>query len=310
MQTIALPQKIEYQKGAKFNQGQIIIEPCHPGYGITLGNSLRRVLISSLLGAAPVGVKINGVDHEFMTIPHLREDVLELIMNIKQLKLKIFSDEVVKLELDLHGEREVKASDIKKNSLVEIVNPDLVLGHITDMSGSLQAKIFVSRGMGYETIENRKKEEREIGYIEMDSIFSPVMSAGIKVENVRVGKMTNWDRLILDITTDGSISPEVAFKQAVKILIEQYNALLPDSQKAKEEGKLKKEDKGKKDKEAEAEIKEQPEEKEEGDQKNSEQDRRENKKAIKQEDKEETAGEEVEEEKPKRKRGRPRKTDN
>jgi DNA-directed RNA polymerase subunit alpha len=322
MQTVALPQKIEHQKGTKPNQSQITIEPCYPGYGITLGNSLRRVLLSSLLGAAPVGVKIKGVDHEFTTIPHFREDVLELIMNIKQLKLKIFSDEVVKLELDVHGEKEVKASDIKKNSLVEIANPDLVLGHITDMSGSLQAEIFVSQGMGYETIENREKEEREIGYIEMDSIFSPVMSAGIKVESVRVGKMTNWDRLILDITTDGTISPKVAFEQAVKILIEQYNALLPDSQKAKEEDNPLEKDKKEEDKKIDTEIQEEPEEKEGGDQENSEQDRQESNlpaqagKARKptpgrdrQESKEETAGEEVEEEKPKKKRGRPKKVD-
>ena len=137
MEKIALPQKIEFVKGSEENNKQIIIEPCYPGYGATIGNALRRVLLSSLPGAAVIGVKIKGADHEFMTLPHVKEDVLELILNLKRLRLKIFSEETVKLELDARGEKEVKASDIKRNSLVEIVNPNLVLGHITDMAGSL-----------------------------------------------------------------------------------------------------------------------------------------------------------------------------
>ena len=232
---IALPKKISYQKGTEANHGEIIIEPCFPGYGITLGNSLRRVLLSSLPGAAPIGVKIKGVDHEFMSLPHVKEDILEIILNLKQLKLKVYSDEKVKLELKVHGKKEIKASDITKNNEVEILNPDLVLGTITDMAGSFEAEILVSKGLGYETIETRENKEKEIGYIEMDSLFSPVLGVGIKVENVRVGKMTNWDKLILDVKTDGTMTPEEGFHQSVNILLEQFGAL-----KAVEEGKNKK----------------------------------------------------------------------
>lgn len=225
MEKIALPQKIEFVKGSEENNKQIIIEPCYPGYGATIGNALRRVLLSSLPGAAVIGVKIKGADHEFMTLPHVKEDVLELILNLKRLRLKIFSEETVKLELDARGEKEVKASDIKRNSLVEIVNPNLVLGHITDMAGSLSMEISVSQGAGYITVESRESVKNEISYIEMDSIFSPVLSVGVNIENVRIGKMTNWDKLILDLITDGTITPETAFHKAVDILINQFNAL-------------------------------------------------------------------------------------
>ncbi len=221
-----MPQKVDFIKGSGANNKLVVIEPCYPGYGATIGNALRRVLLSSLPGAAAIGVKIKGADHEFMALPHVKEDVLELILNLKKLRLKVFSDETVKLELDARGEKEVKASDIKKNSLVEIASPDLVLGHITDMAGSLIMEIFVSQGAGYITVESRESAKNEIGYIEMDSIFSPVMSVGVNIENVRIGKMTNWDRLILDLTTDGTITPEDAFHKSVDILINQFNALV------------------------------------------------------------------------------------
>ncbi|MDD4271807.1 MAG: DNA-directed RNA polymerase subunit alpha [Patescibacteria group bacterium] len=234
MEKIALPQKIEFIKSSKANNKQVVIEPCYPGYGATIGNALRRVLLSSLPGAAAVGVKIKGADHEFMTLPHVKEDVLELILNLKKLRLKVFTDETVTLELDARGEKEVKASDIKKNSLVEIANPDLVLGHVTDMAGSLSMEIFVARGAGYITVESRESAKNEIGYIEMDSIFSPVMSVGVNIENVRIGKMTNWDKLILDLTTDGTITPEDAFYKAVAILISQFNALVEKTGGAEE----------------------------------------------------------------------------
>lgn len=226
MQTIALPNKTSFKPGPDVNKGQIIIEPCFPGYGITLGNSIRRVLLSSLPGAAVVGVKIEGVQHEFMTLANLKEDILEFVLNLKMLRLKIFSDEIIKLELKVPGKNNITAADISKNSEVEIVNPKLKLGNITDMSGALNAEIFVSKGMGYETIENREKiREKETGYIEMDSIFSPILSVGVTVENIRVGKMTNWDKLLINITTDGSITPQEAFEKSVKILIEQFSSL-------------------------------------------------------------------------------------
>src|SRR3989338_7216482 len=160
-----------------------------------------------------------------MTLPHVKEDVLELVLNIKKLRLKIFSDEAVKLELDARGEKQVKAGDIKKNSLVEIANPDLVLGNITDMAGKLEMEIFVAKGLGYITVESRESDKHEIGYIEMDSIFYPILSVGVSVENVRVGKMTNWDKLVVNLVTDGTIAPAAAFNNAVDILIAQFNSL-------------------------------------------------------------------------------------
>lgn len=226
MEKIALPQKIKFEKGEQENQELVIIEPCWPGYGITLGNSLRRVLLSSLPGAAVVGVKIKGADHEFMTLPHVKEDVLEIILNLKRLRLKVHSDETVTLELDAHGEKEVKGKDFTKNSQVEIVNPDLTVAHITDMAGNLKMEVFVARGRGYETIESRERIKHEIGYIEVDSAFSPVTSVSVNVENVRVGKMTNWDKLVLTVTTDGTIEAEEAFRKSTEILIEQFNALV------------------------------------------------------------------------------------
>ncbi|MFA5359469.1 MAG: DNA-directed RNA polymerase subunit alpha [Patescibacteria group bacterium] len=257
MEKIALPQKIEFVKGSGANNKQVIIEPCYPGYGATIGNALRRVLLSSLPGAAVVGVKIKDANHEFMTLPHVKEDILELVLNLKKLRLKVFSDEIVRIELDARGEKEVKASDIKKSSLVEIANPDLILGHITDMAGSLSMEIFVSQGSGYVTVESREGAKNEIGYIEMDSIFSPVLAVGVNIENVRIGKMTNWDKLVLDLTTDGTIAPEEAFYKSVDILIDQFNALVKKTDK--------KEDVETKTEKTEAEAEEVEEEVEEAD---------------------------------------------
>jgi DNA-directed RNA polymerase subunit alpha len=237
MQSIALPKKIQIIPGSEPHQSLVVIEPLFPGYGTTVGNALRRVLLSSLPGAAVIGVKIEGADHEFMAVPKIKEDVLEILLNLKKLSVKIHTDEVVKLELDAHGEKEVKASDIKKNSDVEIINGDMTIAHITDMAGKLKMEIFVTKGMGYETIENRENRKKEIGYIEIDSIFTPVRAVGLSVENTRVGKMTNWDKLTLNITTNGVLTPEEAFEESTKILIQQFNALLKStaSEEATEE---------------------------------------------------------------------------
>ncbi|MDO8668106.1 MAG: DNA-directed RNA polymerase subunit alpha [bacterium] len=238
MQKIALPGQVEFIETADPNRQKIIIEPCYPGYGATLGSALRRVLLSSLPGAAAIGVKIKGADHEFMALPHIKEDVLELILNVKKLRLKIFTDEVVKLELDARGEKPVTAADIKKNSSVEIANPELLIGNITDISGKLEMEIFVAKGLGYVTVESRESDKHEIGYIEMDSIFTPILLVGINVENVRVGKMTNWDKLVIDLATDGTITPVEAFNKAVEILIAQFSALTGKTEEAVEEIKI------------------------------------------------------------------------
>lgn len=226
MQNIALPKKIEFKAGNDSHEGIITVEPLFPGYGMTLGNSLRRVLLSSLPGAAVIGAKIKGASHEFMALPHVKEDVLEILLNLKQLRLKAFTEEEIRLELKVKGKKVVTADDIAKNSGVEIKNPELVIAHVTDESGSLDMEITVKEGRGYKMAEGTKKENREIGYIEIDSIFSPVTIVSISVENTRVGKMTNWDKLVLDVKTDGTISAEEAFKEAVKILVDQYSSFL------------------------------------------------------------------------------------
>ncbi len=227
MQNIALPKKIDFQAGQEPNSGLVIVEPLFPGYGMTLGNSLRRVLLSSLPGAAVIGAKIKGASHEFMALPHVKEDVLELILNLKQLRLKVYGEEEVRLELKVKGKKTVTAGDIIKNSQVEIKNPELVLAHITDEAGNLEMEIDVKEGRGYRMSEGGKKENRELGYMDIDSIFSPVILVSIEVENTRVGKMTNWDKLILNIKTDGTITPQGAFDEAVKVLVAQFQSLLP-----------------------------------------------------------------------------------
>ncbi|MCX6794411.1 MAG: DNA-directed RNA polymerase subunit alpha [Candidatus Falkowbacteria bacterium] len=226
MQNIALPKKIEFKAGNDLHEGIITVEPLFPGYGMTLGNSLRRVLLSSLPGAAVIGAKIKGASHEFMVLPHIKEDVLEILLNLKQLRLKIFTEEEVRLELKIKGKKTVKAGDIIKNSLVEIKNPELVIAHVTNEAGSLDIEITVKEGHGYKLADDTKKDNREIGYIEIDSIFSPVTIVSINVENTRVGKMTDWDKLVLNVKTDGTISAENAFKEAVKILVDQYSSFL------------------------------------------------------------------------------------
>ncbi|MEI7498497.1 MAG: DNA-directed RNA polymerase subunit alpha [Candidatus Falkowbacteria bacterium] len=239
MEKIALPQKISFLPGEKPNQEYVVIEPCYPGFGITLGNSLRRVLLSSLPGAAVIGVKIEGADHEFMTLPHIKEDVLEIILNLKNLRLRVHSNEVIKLELDVHGEKTVTAKEFTPNAQVEIINSDLELAHITDMAGNLKMELYLQNGRGYETIESREKAiKHEIGYIETDSAYSPVLNVSVKVENVRVGKMTNWEKLVLEIITDGSIKVKDAFTDSVNVLISQFGSLIGNTTTAEVEDEL------------------------------------------------------------------------
>ncbi|MBD3247702.1 DNA-directed RNA polymerase subunit alpha [Candidatus Falkowbacteria bacterium] len=257
---IAKPNKIEFKKGKKDNEGLVVIEPFYPGYGMTVGNSLRRVLLSSLLGTAVVAVKIKEAAHEFSSLPHVKEDVLEIILNLKNLKIKMFEDEEVRLELDVHGKKEVKASDIKKDSKIEIVNPDLTIANITDMAGSLSMEILIGKGRGYRPVESIKEKKGEIGMIDMDAVFSPVLAVGLDVDNVRVGDMTNWDKLSLNIETDGTISPEEAFKNAVSIMKEQFGAL--DGEKTEEAKDDKKEEEEEKEEDA-SEADEKKEEKKE-----------------------------------------------
>lgn len=199
---------------------QFVWEPLERGYGITLGNSLRRVLLSSLEGAAVIGVKIDGVQHEFSTIPGIREDVAEIILNIKGLNLKLESDneDVKTLYLEISGEKEVTAGDIAEDSDVIILNPDLHIATL-DKDAVLKMEIYINKGTGYVPAEMNKNEEMGIGFIPVDSIYSPITRVKFGVTDTRVGNVTNYDKLTLEVWTDGSIRPDDALNVASGILV-------------------------------------------------------------------------------------------
>ncbi|WP_066640434.1 DNA-directed RNA polymerase subunit alpha [Desulfolucanica intricata] len=206
--------------------GKFIVEPLERGYGITLGNSLRRILLSSLPGVAVTSVKIDGVLHEFSTVPGVREDVTEIILNLKSLRLKFNGDiEEKVIRIEAEGEREVKAGDILPDSDVEILNPDL---HIATLAtnGRLFIDISVARGRGYVSAERNKKGETIIGVIPVDSIFTPVYKVNYTVENTRVGQRTDYDKLTIEIWTDGSIRPDEAASLAAKIMSEHLSLFI------------------------------------------------------------------------------------
>lgn len=197
--------------------GSFVVEPLERGYGTTLGNSLRRILLSSLPGAAVTSVQIDGVLHEFSTVPGVYEDVTEIILNLKKLSLKIHSDEEKVLEIDAEGEGTVTAGDIRADSDVEILNPDL---HIATLASGarLHMRIFANRGRGYVPADRNKREDQPIGVLPIDSIYTPITRVNYTVENTRVGQVTNYDKLTLEVWTDGSIRPEEAVSLGAKIL--------------------------------------------------------------------------------------------
>jgi len=206
------------------NKGIFIVEPLSPGYGVTLGNSLRRVLLSSLEGAATSSVKIEGVTHQFSTIPGVKEDVVSIILNLKTLRFKFNSDEPVSLHLSAKGAKVVTAADFNKNPNCEIVNTDVVLATLSK-SAKLDMEITVTLGRGYVPVEKRKDEKLPIGTMAVDSIYTPVKKVHYEIENTRVGANTSFDKLTLEITTDGSIDPEETLKLASKILVEHFGLI-------------------------------------------------------------------------------------
>lgn len=244
LQEINLPEiKIISKKG---NSATFAIEPLYSGYGVTIGNSLRRVLLSSLEGAAPISVKIKGVSHEFSTIPNVKEDSVEIILNIKQLRLKLYGDGPKMITLSVKGEKEVKAGDIKTSSEVEVVNPDLHIATLDNSKAELSIELEVDKGRGYETLEKRECRKSKIGVINIDAIYSPVKKVRYEVETTRLGKMINLDKLIMDIETDGIITPEEALKEASLILIDHYNLLSGKKMPEKDKIKSNNEESGKK----------------------------------------------------------------
>ena len=206
------------------NTGTFVIEPLSPGYGVTLANAMRRVLLSSLEGAAITSVKIEGATHEFTTVPGVKEDVVEIILNLKTLRFKLFQDEPVILKLDVKGPKSVTAADFAANSACEVVNKDVFLATV-DKSGKLSMEITVEKGRGYVPVERRVEEKMPLGMIAVDSIFTPVKKVHYEVENTRVGGMTNFDKITLEVATDGSIDPEDALNRATGILVEHFSII-------------------------------------------------------------------------------------
>lgn len=230
--SIPLPNKIYFVEDEKY-RSKVVIEPLYPGYGVTIGNALRRVLISSLPGAAVTAVKIKGVDHEFSTIPNVTEDVVDIILNLKQLRVKTDAEEPVRLTLHVKGQKEAKAKDIKADSRVEIINPDLFIATLDNKAAELSMEIVVKSGRGYVPVEMREEEKLEIGMIAVDAIYTPMRNVNFEVQNVRVGQITNYDKLTITMETDGSISGREALHIASDILVDHF-ALLKTSQMAKD----------------------------------------------------------------------------
>jgi DNA-directed RNA polymerase subunit alpha len=224
------------------NRAVFEIENCYPGYGMTLGNAFRRVLLSSLPGAAVTAVKIKGAEHEFSTIPHVLEDVIQIILNLKQVRFKKYSEEPITLTLKTKGEKKVKASEIKLTSDIEMVNKEAYIASLMDKKAELDIEIEVNSGLGYVPVEQRKKEKLPIGSIAVDAIFSPVKRVNYEVENMRVGDRTDFNRLKIDIKTDGSITPEEAFNKTAQILVDHFSLFVGKKKEDKKatEGKKKK----------------------------------------------------------------------
>lgn len=250
MEDILLPSKIEIIPGERDNESVLVMEPFFHGYGHTVGNALRRVLLSSLQGAAVIAVKIKGGSHEFQALPNVKEDVLEIILNLKQLRLKVYSDEPVKLTLHAKGEKKVTGKDIAPNSDVEVANPGLHIATLTDKSAELEMEITVAKGRGYVPTEERGKERGELGTIAVDALYSPIRSVGYRVEDVRVGQITNFDKLTLTIETDGTVDADEAVRSSAKILIDHFallagvNAEAPAKAEAAEETEAEEKEEG------------------------------------------------------------------
>lgn len=221
---ISTPKEVKYTEG-KDNFGTIEILGCYPNYGSTIGNAIRRVLLSSIEGSAVTSVKIKGVSHEFSTIDGVMEDVVQIILNLKQVRFSIHSDEPVVLVLKHKGEGLVTAESIKSNSKAEVVNKDQVIATVTNKKTTLEMEITVEKGIGYVSVEQVEDKNKDLGLIFIDAVYTPVKRVNYKVENMRVGKRTDYEKVVLEVVTDGSLTSKEAFDKAVAILIEQFSSL-------------------------------------------------------------------------------------
>lgn len=226
MEHIILPSSVKFVETDRPNVGQIVITPCHQGYGTTLGNALRRVLLSSLPGTAVESIKIKGVQHEFSAIDGVVEDVIQVILNLKRLAIRSYSDEPVVLSLVKKGKGPVTAGDFEKNADIEVMNPDLVIATLTDDKKEFDLEVTIGQGRGYVAVAQKDTKGLDLGQIAIDSLYSPIVDVGYNVEMTRVGDVTNYEKLTLTIETNGAISAEDAVTQATKILMDHFALIL------------------------------------------------------------------------------------
>ncbi|HEX3100118.1 MAG TPA: DNA-directed RNA polymerase subunit alpha [Patescibacteria group bacterium] len=225
MEQIPLPNQAHIENVGG-NTYEVTLEPLYPGFGVTIGNAMRRVLLSSMPGAAVTAVKIKYVDHEFSTVPNVKEDVIQLILNLKQLRLRSFSREPVRLTLQAKGEGVVTAEMIEGNDQVEVVNKDLYICTLDNKNADFDMEIIVEQGRGYVPVESREgKEKLEVGMLSIDAIYTPVRSVFFDVSNVRVGQITNFDKLVLRMETDGTITGQEAIDIASHILVDHFSMM-------------------------------------------------------------------------------------
>ena len=210
------------------------IKGCYPGYGTTVGNALRRVLLSSMPGAAVTSVKIKGVKHEFSTIPGVSEDVIQIILNLKQVRFRLFSDEPAIVTLKAKGEKTITAGMFDCPSNLEVVNSDFPIANITSGKGEIEMEMEICGGIGYVPVEQQDREKKEVGVIAVDAIYTPIKRVNYTISNMRVGKRTDFEKISLEVATDGSITPLEAFSKAVDILVDQFS-VLKSTQEAEEE---------------------------------------------------------------------------
>ncbi len=225
IQDIILPSKPEIIHEDK-TSGTYEIDGLYPGYGHTLGNSLRRIILSSLPGAAVTHVKIRGIEHEFSVIDGIKEDVISILLNLKKLRMRLLTDEPQLLSLTVKGIKEVTANDIDITGQVEIMNPDLHIASLTEKNSQISVDISVEKGLGYVPKEIIEKDRVEIGSIALDAVFTPVRKANYEVENMRVGDRTDFNRLRISIETDGTISPNEALEKSITLMIQQLKAIV------------------------------------------------------------------------------------
>lgn len=235
--SIILPSRVKINSEEE-NKGVYEIDGLYPGYGHTLGNSLRRLLLSSLPGAAVTRVKIEGASHEFSTIPDVLEDVITIVLNLKQLRFKLHGDEPETATIEVKGAKEIKGKDIKCPTQLEVLNKDLHIATLTDKNAKFSAELTVERGLGFVPSEELMKEKVPVGTLVLDAIFTPIRRANYEVENMRVGDRTDFNRLRISIETDGTISPREALKNAIAIMKAQLENLETFSDEKEEPKKV------------------------------------------------------------------------